>query len=168
MKNVSGVTGAAPVWAEIMSWLHRATPSHAPRASGGLLSQRIRFPREVEPERSEWFIRGTEPHGATQELAREQARILTPVDGTIIALDPDIPPARQRVVFESTSAQATFRWMLDGARIGIATEPFLWEPRPGRHTLTLCDERYNPIDVVQFGVRGLSAQVYNRDDRQPG
>jgi penicillin-binding protein 1C len=152
------VTGAAPVWAEIMSWLHRATPSQAPRSPGGVLSQRIAFPHRVEPERNEWFIRGTEPRGAAQELAHEQAHILAPVDGAILALDPDIPSARQRVVFEAASAQATFRWMLDGVRIGTAAEPFLWEPRPGRHTLTLCDERDNPIDVVQFGVRGLVAR----------
>jgi hypothetical protein len=30
MHDVSGVTGAAPVWRELMAWLHRATPGRAP------------------------------------------------------------------------------------------------------------------------------------------
>ncbi|MGH7318045.1 MAG: penicillin-binding protein 1C, partial [Candidatus Rokuibacteriota bacterium] len=61
MRNVSGVTGAAPVWLEIMTWLHRAAPSLPPEAPAGLLATTVSFPRQVEPDRIEWFLEGTEP-----------------------------------------------------------------------------------------------------------
>jgi penicillin-binding protein 1C len=85
----------------------------------------------------------------------------------IIALDPDIPPARQRVVFEAagtggdagsgdTAADAVLRWRLDGADLGPAGEPLRWAPRPGRHTLSLADEEGRTLDEVAFEVRGAS------------
>lgn len=163
MKNVSGVTGAAPVWAEIMSWLHRSTESQPPPPPGGVVFRKVSFPRRVESDRNEWFLQGTEPYGAIQELTREQTHIIVPVDGAVIALDLDIPPARQRIVFETGSVQATFWWMLDGTKLGTATEPILWEPQPGQHTLTLCDERDIPVEVVHFGVRGVSDRRGSRD-----
>ncbi len=153
MKNVSGVTGAAPVWAEIMSWLPRTTASAPPEPPHGVVVQRITFPRGVESGRDEWFLRGTEPYGASHELARAQVRIRTPVDGVSIALDPDIPPARQRVMFETEMKSVAWRWVLDGVEVGRAAS-FLWEPKPGRHTLALYDEGGSPVDSVSFLVRG--------------
>jgi penicillin-binding protein 1C len=153
MKNVSGVTGAAPVWAEVISWLHREVASRAPEPPMHVVAQGVQFPYMVEPARVEWFMDGTEPRRAPQALAHEQPRILTPVDGTIIALDPDIPPARQRVMFETRVAGAVWRWVLNGVEVG-RTEAFLWEPKPGRHTLVLHDEQRNPVDSVSFLVRG--------------
>jgi penicillin-binding protein 1C len=40
------------------------------------------------------------------------------VAGTIVALDPDIPPARQRLVFERDGRGHQPRWVLDGADLG--------------------------------------------------
>jgi penicillin-binding protein 1C len=39
MRNVSGVTGAAPIWGDIMAWLHRTTPSPAIEPPAGVLEQ---------------------------------------------------------------------------------------------------------------------------------
>lgn len=153
MKNVSGVTGAAPVWAEMMSWLHRTTASAPPGPPLGVVSQRIAFPSGMESGRDEWFLQGTEPYGASHELARAQVRIRTPVDGVSIVLDPDIPPARQRVMFETEMKSVAWRWVLDGVEVGRAAS-FLWEPKPGRHTLALYDEGGSPVDSVSFLVRG--------------
>jgi penicillin-binding protein 1C len=154
MKNVSGVTGAAPIWAEVMEWLQRNLPQEAPEPPGGVIAQEVIFPDETEPPRVEWFLRGSEPQPAAQQLAKEQGRILTPTDGVILALDPDIPPARQRVIFTAARAPASTRWLLDGVEIGAASAPFLWEPIPGRHVLMLADERRTLIDQVAFAVRG--------------
>jgi penicillin-binding protein 1C len=163
MKNVSGVTGAAPIWAEMMTWLQHVTPSQPPRPPSGVVAHRVVFPQRIEAEREEWFFQGTEPRDVTPDLAREQARIVAPVDGVLIALDPDIPPARQRIVFGAASSQATLYWRLDGTRVGTAAWPFLWEPRPGRHTLTLCDEHDAPVDTIRFSVRGLAEHVAGRN-----
>ena len=61
MRNVSGVTGAAPVWREVMAWLHGAVPSAPPAAPAGVVAAPVAFPGAVEPARLEWFLAGTEP-----------------------------------------------------------------------------------------------------------
>jgi penicillin-binding protein 1C len=71
----------------------------------------------------------------------------------VLAEDPDIPPARQRVAFESLGASGAF-WRLDGRELGTVDGPLLWQPRPGRHQLALVDERQNELDRVEFTVRG--------------
>ncbi|MGH7963382.1 MAG: penicillin-binding protein 1C, partial [Candidatus Binatia bacterium] len=159
MHDVSGVTGAAPVWLEVMSWLHRATPSVSPTPPSGVLAKTITFPREIEPQRREWFLTGTEPPSSTQILAEGHPRILTPVSGTVIALDPDIPPARQQILCEAQTTGLRLRWVLDGADMGIATTQLLWHPLPGQHTLSLVDEARRPLDTVTFQVRGSPAPV---------
>src|SRR5206468_9007245 len=49
MRNVSGVTGAAPVWTEVMAWLHGAVPSPPPAAPAGVVAAPVAFPGAVEP-----------------------------------------------------------------------------------------------------------------------
>jgi penicillin-binding protein 1C len=154
MRDVSGVTGAAPVWAEVMAWLHRNLPSLPPRPPAGLRARRIAFPRDVEPERVEWFLAGTEPQAVAQTLALDHPRILAPARGTLIALDPDIPPSRQRIVFEADAAPSSMRWILDGTDIGSAAALLVWEPTSGKHTLSLEDAGQHLLDTVAFEVRG--------------
>jgi penicillin-binding protein 1C len=159
MRDVSGVTGAAPVWLELMTWLHRDTASPPPPPPSGLVARQLRFPRQIEPDRLEWFVAGTEPLNGGPGLAEAPPRILSPADGTIIALDPDIPPARQRVVFESVANTRPLRWLLNGTDMGPATPATAWVPRPGKHTLALADAAGRPIDSVSFEVRGAQDPV---------
>ena len=118
MWDVSGTSGAAPVWAEVMRLLHRGEPSRAPTPPTGLVQAAVRFGLErseaLEAARSEWFIAGTEqPVFAIDSIAtgtgatgaagpfgtETAARIVAPSQGTVIALDPDIPPRHQRLRF---------------------------------------------------------------------
>jgi penicillin-binding protein 1C len=154
MQNVSGVTGAAPVWVDVMRALHRSTPSPAPPPPPGLVAARVTSAADAAPGRHEWFLPGTEPVAGATAASVPAARIAAPVSGTIIALDPDIPPARQRVAFEADAAEAGLRWVLDGEEIGRAGGPLLWPPRPGRHVLALRDARARVRDTVTFEVRG--------------
>lgn len=158
MWNVSGITGAAPVWQEVMAWLHRTQPSPAPSPPAGVVSQNVSFPDQIEPARAEWFLSGTEPGGLQQILARETTRILSPIHGTIIALDPDIPMARQRLVFEAQASQSDLRWVLDGKNFAFATQPQLWTPLSGKHILSLVDMDGHPLDTIRFEVRGTIPQ----------
>ncbi|WP_043302362.1 penicillin-binding transpeptidase domain-containing protein, partial [Burkholderia humptydooensis] len=48
MWDVSGVTGAAPVWAAITGYLHRDLASRAPRPPAGVEQRRVAFERDVE------------------------------------------------------------------------------------------------------------------------
>ena len=153
MQDVSGVTGAAPVWRELMDWLHRDVPSHAPSPPPELVTAHVTFLHGVESDRGEWFIAGTAPDLAPTNLAAVHPTITAPVSGTIIALDPDIPAARQRIAFESHAAARHMRWYIDGTDLGPATTLALWVPRPGAHTLAIVDAGQT-VEAARFLVRG--------------
>jgi penicillin-binding protein 1C len=150
MHDVSGVTGAAPVWLEIMSWLHRAEPSVGPAPPPGLSRQAV---GPAESPRPEWFVAGTEPARQVTAVAPLPPRILAPAPGTIVAVDPDIPPARQRVVFEARPALPDLRWYLDDTELGPAAGRVLWPPVRGRHTLSIAAPDRTVLDRVTFEVR---------------
>jgi penicillin-binding protein 1C len=155
MWNVSGISGAAPVWAEIMDELHRGDLADTSVPPPGVVARRISFPEGLEPERTEWFLAGTEPVLPLQEWAVDLSpRIAYPAPGTIVAIDPDIPEGRQALFFEAQPAAVGLSWMLDGEKIGPASVPAPWTPRPGKHALTLIDAKGNPLDTVDFSVRG--------------
>jgi penicillin-binding protein 1C len=149
MWNVSGITGAAPVWVEIMNWLHRGLTSSAPQPPPGVLAQAV-------PEgsgRQEWYIRGTE-RAVLPGAPNPAVRIVYPASGTIIALDPDIPPEEQRLFFEAQPHDDRLQWVLDGHAIGTAGKLFLWIPARGKHALALVDAHDHTMDTVTFEVRG--------------
>jgi penicillin-binding protein 1C len=151
MENVSGVTGAAPVWVEVMTALGGGD---APPAPAGVRSASVAFPGGVEAARSEWFVAGSEPAGTA--LASSSVRIVAPVEGTIVALDPEVPVGAQRVGFlaSSSSGGDALRWTLDGRVVGAARDVFMWNPTGGRHVLTLVDAAGRTRDAVRFVVRG--------------
>ena len=74
--------------------------------------------------------------GNAKANAARPPRITAPAPGTIIALDPDIPPRHQRVRFSADGAQV--RWRLDGKPLANGPQT-QWLPWPGRHTLQLAD-----------------------------
>ena len=154
MRDVSGVSGAAPVWHEVMNWLHRDTPSAPPGPPAGVHSETVAFAGGVELARAEWFKDGMQPGSAAPALAGSHPHIVAPAPGTIIALDPDIPAARQRVALEAQLSGTPARWALDGAELGSADRLLLWPPQRGRHTLQLVDDRQQVLDAVTFVVRG--------------
>ena len=147
MQDVSGVTGAAPVWRDLMLALER-TPAEAPRPPPGLVRRSVRFVPALEAARQEWFVAGTETGEVA--LADGVPRILAPADGSIIALDPDIPRESQQLRFESRGAGL---WQLDGRALG-ADAGLWWSPTPGHHRLSLLDPAGRELDAVEFQVRG--------------
>jgi penicillin-binding protein 1C len=158
MWDVSGVSGAAPVWRDVMDYLHRSTASHAPKPPVGVVRQQVAYQPELESARGEWFIAGTESPLIT--LVRDDHRtpkILYPGDASILALDPDIPDATQRVFFLAQGGQG-LRWQLDGEPLAQASTDFAWRPTPGPHQLALIDANANPIATTRFQVRGVSQQ----------
>src|SRR5262249_61546898 len=99
MWNVSGISGAAPVWVDVMTWLHRDTSSSPPAPPAGLVRRTVAL-GDARPPRAEWFLSGTE--APVMPAASPAAhRIAYPAPGTIVALDPDIPPAEPKLLFEA-------------------------------------------------------------------
>ncbi len=156
MWNVSGITGAAPVWVEIMSQLHYPDNNAEGEPPPSLVKQEIRFPEGVEPGRAEWFMQGTEPIAQDQEVGQFNQRIVYPPSGTVIALDPDIPPELQKVFFVSQPKTSHMRWVLNDQAITEGEKDYPWTPQAGSYTLSLIDAKGDVIDTVQFEVRGPS------------
>jgi len=121
MHGVSGVSGAAPVWRELMALLHEAAPSRAPQRPAGLVQRG-----------GEWFIAGTEPRPDATAGAFPAFGISSPREGSIVVLDPEIPMASQRLVFEG----APGAWLVNGRPVGHGGR-VNWLPRPGRHVVEL-------------------------------
>ena len=160
MHDVSGVSGAAPVWRDVMLHLHPRGrgAGEAPALPASVVAQALRFEPAIEPPRRELFVAGSEravvqlaANGAAASLA---PRIASPVPGAILALDPDIPPANQRMHFIATAMRADHAWVLDGVRVGAAGRPASWAPQPGRHVLKLVDAHGRVADEAAFEVRG--------------
>ncbi len=152
MHDVSGVAGAAPVWLEVMNWLHRETPSAPPPPPIELAAATVSFPGGVEPARADWFQPGTEP--SVRRLADGTPRIVAPVDGTIVALDPDIPHDRQRVPLEVAGGVPGVRWRVDDTDLGPADGLTLWEPTGGTHIVALVDAQLRVLAAATVEVRG--------------
>jgi penicillin-binding protein 1C len=184
MWDVSGISGAAPVWAALMQFLHQAQPSRAPKPPAGVVQKPVLFAADAnakpsgtpstEAARSEWFLNGTQQTSfameegatrATSTTARGQkdlktgnaptARITSPSNGTIIALDPDIPPHNQLLTLQAEGRQV--RWRLDGKPLAQGNTA-LWLPWPGRHHFELTDAKGKLLDEVRVEVRGAGVK----------
>ena len=190
MHSVSGTSGAAPMWAAMMAFLHKDSPSRAPRAPAGVEQQWVDFgpapmgqPGDgypLEARRQEWFLAGTaQPRFALDDqatgmdemtggrvlvraggaagpsAAAGQARILAPANGTIVAVDPDIPPDRQRLQFVADQAQV--RWRMDGKEVARGAR-WAWMPWPGRHQIELVNTQGEVLDTIRLEVRGAGVK----------
>ena len=147
MENVSGVMGAAPAWVEVMTALGGG---EAPPRPEGVRAASVSL--GSEPVRSEWFVAGTEPAGAV--VPSSAVRIAAPVEGTIVAVDPEVPPSAQRVGLVASAADPSLSWAVDGRVVGAASGPALWEPVSGQHVVALVDGAGRTRDAVRFSVRG--------------
>jgi penicillin-binding protein 1C len=158
MRDVTGITGAAPVWLDVINYLHERYGSVTPQAPAGVVTRRVSFPKSVEAARNEWFVQGTEPARSLAELDENEPQIESPAEGSIIAIDPDIPSGLQRVSFEAGHGATGAKWILDGRERCAVSSPCLWQPVPGMHTLALVGASGRTIGQATFKVRGRSEQ----------
>jgi penicillin-binding protein 1C len=156
MHDVSGVSGAAPIWQALALHLHAQSPSRKPAAPAGVVRARAEFDAAIEPPRDELFIAGTEARKAsrTTTVRVQPFGIARPLDGSLFAIDPDMPPAAQRITFEGEAGT----WVLDGKRVGSG-RMVRWAPWPGRHELALVSADGKPVQTVRFEVRGAGLTV---------
>ncbi len=161
MWDVSGVTGAAPIWHSVMDYLHsrdRYQSAERSSAPSGVVQSDVTFKRQIEPERSEFFLAGTETREVqpAQHASAATRMIAAPTDGTVVALDPDIPPNAQRLKIRSATAPGiAIHWRLDGKPLSDQAE-LDWALWPGHHHLELLDAKRRVIDQINFEVRGAT------------
>jgi penicillin-binding protein 1C len=187
MHDVSGVTGAAPIWNQVMRALHANEPSVAPEKPAGVVTALARFTPAVESARNELFLKSS--HAKEQRSSLEQrasseqpaspeqrdqspaidhlavasitavapggeiARIANPANGMVIAIDPDIPTAFQRVPLTASGVTEGMVLKLNGTVLGKANARVLWSPIPGAHLLALEDSAGHTLDRAHFIVR---------------
>ena len=171
MWDVSGTTGAAPIWAALMGYLHRQQPSQPPRPPAGVVQVAVQFTAPpalqqaslnsgasgYEAPRQEWFIQGTQQaqFGLMADYSsaapQARARITSPANGTIVALDPDIPPSRQRLSLQAEGQG--LRWHMDGKPLAQGNSA-QWLPWPGRHAVQLLSASGEKLDEIRIEVRG--------------
>lgn len=124
MHGVSGVVGAAPVWARVMAAL--------PGGLAGLEASEL--PRHAQ---------------RAIPIAREAPHRIGPIrEGSVLAMDPDIPLARQRLRFTGPSGQ----WWVDGRPLGRG-EQLWWTLAPGRHVVEIRGAQGRTLDRLAFEVR---------------
>jgi penicillin-binding protein 1C len=165
MQDVSGVTGAAPVWLSLMNALNaRSKQKESISIPPTLLQTNVAFEKNIEAARSEWFIEGTQTSLVGLKSANTRsARITYPTNGTLIAYDPDIPAKLQRVIFKSTAENTKQQWSVDNAAVSSKQSLAAWQPQPGTHVLRLHNPSGEVMDQIEFQVRGTSKKIqYNQ------
>ncbi len=65
-KIASGITGAAPIWNRIMSFILKGKPDEAPQKPDNVIAMQVDalgggLPQSGQPTRTEYFIQGTQP-----------------------------------------------------------------------------------------------------------
>ncbi len=86
-------------------------------------------------------------------------RITAPASGTILALDPDIPPTRQRANFSADGRN--LRWLMDGMEFAGGNSA-QWLPWPGRHVVQLTGSNGQVLDEIRLEVRGAGLNIVAR------
>lgn len=164
MWNVSGVSGAAPVWCEIVNHLNRYKASSKISVPSNIVRKEIISSLDKEKRQEELFIKGTEPVTKVQTVKQYNEKIVYPPLGTIIAMDPDIPQDLQKVFFiAQVPEDEGLKWRLNELEIESTGKTAEWSPHIGKYNLELKDSRGKIIDSVKFEVRGAE-QVFIDED----
>ena len=87
------------------------------------------------------------------------AHIAYPGQGSVIVLDPDIPPERKLISLQlSGKADPNWQWKMDGNLVANANHQVLLRPQPGKHRLTLSGSNGKLIESVDFEIRAMKAR----------
>jgi len=162
MNGVTGSTGPALVMRGIFSLLNQQQKTAPLYLSPKLMREDICM--QVEENscfmRQEYFIKGTEI--ADQKILSQPPRMefIRPTEGLQIAIDPRIPLAQQKLVFEINGLQTgdSVEWILNDQNLGhTATGKYLWALQRGQHKLRAVVSRggkyYRQISEVGFVVK---------------
>jgi penicillin-binding protein 1C len=126
MWNVSGMTGAAPIWRKLMLSLHPRPPR----------DQLMTYLPPAKPL-----------------IKKTLSRIRYPQINMLIGLDPDIPAPRQRLPIQIDHPQKSQTLFVDGKRLAGSQDVVFWNLKKGRHEVELKTSDGHRIDDVSFVVR---------------
>ena len=121
-----------------------------------MVKRQVAYQPALEPARAEWFLAGTETPVVALVQGSDSSQppaIVYPATGSVIAIDPDIPADRERVVFHAQAAQG-LTWRLNGKPLAGASTDYPWAPQPGSYELALVDGADKVVASSRFQVRG--------------
>lgn len=130
MWNVSGVTGAAPVFRDIMNYL---------------ASDEIEITKKETPKEDNVYLPTKKPSSII--------KITHPVNKAIFAIDPDIPSPNQAIYFEASKIEPTLTWSLNGKELGSVKGMLFWKPVVGKYRLAIQSKDKKILDQIEFEVR---------------
>ncbi|MGB9721048.1 MAG: penicillin-binding protein 1C [bacterium] len=161
MNGVSGISGAGPLFRDIMIELHRNEYPKGFEKPKCVITLKVcaktgLLPKKECPLIQELFIPGTEPkdtcylcgnrgeeffgYRTNQELSNNTLAIIHPKDGDIFKLDPQIPYSNQAISIR-VSADTNIEKIilkLNGRLLCDKNEReifYLWRPKPGKYEL---------------------------------
>ena len=147
MRDVSGVSGAGPIWREVMEKLHEKKESLKPKVPESV---------SYDTAKQTYYEIGMDGILDTNESLSKRKippKIIVPAHDTIFAYDPDIPFPHQKILFRLNVYQTGWKWILNKKNLGNANEPFFWDVEKGVFVLELIDETGKDLDKVNFEVR---------------
>ncbi len=184
MNQVSGITGAAPIFRDIMLYLHRnlnpvrpAMPDSTVTANICALSGR-RPGHDCENIIRELFIKGNEPeencnhrqaeieHQRATELQYAQTfhyarefSIVFPDNGDIYRIDPILRYEYQKLRMQvaTTLDIADVTWFVDDQKLATVRYPYSyhWQLAPGEHVITALATTKDGMEIPADPVRIL-------------
>lgn len=154
MAGVSGITGAGPLWRQVMLLLHARQPGGLPPWPSGVESLAVCCQSgclagpDCPNTRLEYFLAGKGPdascpvHAKDLSVAgRPRVELLAPANGAVYALDPGLPASLQvlacRARAEGKVIEAS--WLLDGRPLESFADPLKGRLvlEPGDHEVVL-------------------------------
>jgi penicillin-binding protein 1C len=174
MEGVAGISGAAPLFRDIMIELHRQ--EYPPKfeepinlihlkvcAKSGQIAA-LACPEKIE----EIFIPGTEPketcsfckgraYATNPDAGEKGFKIINPTEGDIYKIDPQVSSIAQAVSFrvseDETVKEVIFK--LDGKILCRKKDSFeyLWQPSLGEHKLEVVGEGKTSTQIAQVSFR---------------
>ncbi len=152
MYDVSGAHGASQIWLAMMKELHRKKGSKPGDMPEGLIKKRISYEYNIEPERDEYFISGTEPASGVISIADDtHYKIIYPPDNSIFAIDPDIPVSQQKLFILVNCRDCFLRFQDKDIRLNKGFT--MLDMSKGRHTLNLLNAGKKSLDSVNIEIR---------------
>lgn len=128
MRDVSGVTGAAPIWRSMMNYLS-----------------------ENNFEKKEQIKSKTEN---SEKLKPDYTiKIISPVNNSIYAIDPDIPEEISAIFLETNIKSKDYQFFLNEKFFSDTSLIRYLKPKKGIHQLKLLDQNKKIIDEVKFEIR---------------
>ncbi len=199
MRGVSGVTGAAPIFRDILTWLETRWPSSwyerpeeivelevdaltgkpvPPRLVGRRPVVLEKFRRDLAPARdagtdlydaggrvllpsayAAWLAGPDNWLGAaavaTDRMEPAAFRILSPLPGASVLLDPDLPDGGRRLPLRTTAPADSVEWSSPTLKIETTTRGAIALLEPGQHTLTVRNTSGGATQSAVISVRKL-------------